>query len=262
MKLIASRDNPTFKQLRDLASDGREQRRQGMTVIDGPHLVETYRQRVGLPELLVVSESGCQQHEVEALLAGHAGASVICLRDSLFREISGTESPVGILALIRIPEPEAEPDAAPIHSDCVLLDRVQDAGNVGSILRSAAAAGIPAVMLSEGCAGAWTPKVLRAAQGAHFSLRIVERVGLADFIRAYPGETVATVVDQGEALHLATIPQPRAWLFGNEGQGASPELTRACSRRVTIPLAGNTESLNVAAAAAICLFSGLFVRNE
>jgi TrmH family RNA methyltransferase len=258
MKLIASRDNPTFKQLRDLANDGREQRRQGRTVIDGPHLVEVYRQRVGLPELLVVSESGCQQAEVSDLLASHSGANLICLRDSLFREVSGTESPVGILAVIRIPEAATEP----IHCDCVLLDRVQDAGNVGSILRSAAAAGIPAVLLGEGCAGAWTPKVMRAAQGAHFSLRVVERVDLLDFIPAYPGETIATVVDAADPIQLAKIPAPRAWLFGNEGQGVGRDLIQACSRRVTIPLAANTESLNVAAAAAICLFSGLFVRDE
>jgi TrmH family RNA methyltransferase len=135
-----------------------------------------------------------------------------------------------------------------------LLDAVQDAGNVGTLLRTAAAAGVRDVLLGPGCAGVWTPRVLRAAQGAHFGLRIREQVDLADFLENYPGNSVATVARAGQSLYALDLKSPAAWLFGNEGSGLAPALIAAARTRATIPLAAGTESLNVAAAAAICLF--------
>lgn len=253
MKIVTSRDNPSFKQLRLLAEDVREQRRQGRTVLDGPHLVSTYRHRIGLPRLLVVSESGVDKPELLALLDQHRGLEPLCLRDSLFREISGTAAPVGILAVIDIPEPP--PMVA--GSSCLLLDAVQDAGNLGSILRTAAAAGLRDVFLGAGCAGAWTPRVLRAGQGAHFSLTIHERTDLAALIRDYQGRVLTTDVDRGQCLFELDLAGPLAWLFGNEGRGVAPELAALTDARVTIPVASAVESLNVAAAAAICLFESV-----
>lgn len=249
MKSVASRENATFKALRALAEDAREQRRQGRTVLDGPHLVGAYLERVGRPESLVVSASGGDAPEVRALAAA-AGVEPIRLRDSLFREISGVASPVGILAVIAIPEAPA----APIAGSCVLLDGVQDPGNVGSILRSAAAAGVRDIALGPGCAGAWTPRVLRSGQGAHFSLRIREQADLAALIRGWHGTGIATVARGGTPIYALELSGDVAWLFGNEGAGLSPALLGAAAVRAEIPMAAGNESLNVAAAAAVCLF--------
>ena len=242
-KIIASRDNATFKALRAQRDDER-------VLLDGPHLLAAYLDKVGLPLRVIVSESGQEHGEVAALLARCAGAEAFCLRDALFRELAATDTPVGILAEIAVPRN----DAAPPAGSCVLLDAVQDAGNVGTILRTAAAAGVRDVVLGAGCAGAWTPKVLRAGQGAHFDLAIRERVDLAAFAAGYAGTSIATVARDGESIYALDLAGPVAWIFGNEGAGVSEKSALAARRRATIPLAAGCESLNVAAAAAICLF--------
>lgn len=253
VKSISSRDNPTFKALQRLATEAREQRRQGRTILDGPHLVAAYLDKVGLPAQVAISETGAAAPEVLGLLDRLGAIDVVQLKDSLFREVSGTATPVGIVAVITIPQPPSSPPAG----SCVLLDAVQDAGNVGSILRSAAAAGIIDVALGPGCAGAWTPRVLRAAQGAHFDLRLREQVDLPVLLATYPGTSVAAVAHGGRGLYAIDLSGPVAWLFGNEGAGLAPELAAKASVRAMIPMAVGCESLNVAAAAAICLFEGV-----
>ncbi|RLJ65111.1 TrmH family RNA methyltransferase [Sulfurisoma sediminicola] len=243
MKIIASRDNSTFKTLR-------AQRDTAHALLDGPHLLAAYLDKVGRPLRVIVSESGLGHGEVSALLARCGGSEALCLRDALFRELAATETPVGILAEIAV----STTDAAPPRGSCVLLDAVQDAGNVGTILRTAAAAGVRDVVLGTGCAGAWTSKVLRAGQGAHFDLAIRERVDLAAFLSGYSGTSVATVARDGESIYAIDLSGPVAWIFGNEGAGVSENSAASARRRATIPLAEGCESLNVAAAAAICLF--------
>jgi TrmH family RNA methyltransferase len=252
-KKITSRDNPTLKALRALAADGREIRRQGRTVIDGPHLVETYLQRCGLPEMLIVSRSGLAKTEVRALLAKCSAVETATVTDTLFRELSGVTAPVGLLAVITIPEMSDDPP----QGSCVMLDGIQDAGNVGTMLRTAAAAGIGEVILGLGCAGAWTPRVLRAAQGAHFGLRIREQADLTQLIRTYSGISVAAMASGGKSLYEFDLAGDVAWIFGNEGAGVSESLVALAGRLATIPLAPGNESLNVGAAAAICLFEGV-----
>jgi TrmH family RNA methyltransferase len=206
--------------------------------------------RRGLPELLVVSSSGAGHDEVAALLSAMPSVDILHLADPLFREISGVATPVGILALVPIPQAPEPPG----RGSCVLLDAVQDAGNVGTIMRSAAAAGVTSLVLGPGCAGAWTPRVLRAAQGAHFSLEIHEQADLSALARHYGMASLAAVVAGGDSLYDLDLAGDVAWIFGNEGAGISPTLIEAAGRRVSIPMARDTESLNVAAAAAICLF--------
>ena len=250
MKVVTSRDNPAFKDLRDLARDARRQKREARALLDGPHLVAAALDHGLNPDLVVVSESAATLPEVVALLARVPGVTTLNLRDALFREISELATPLGILARIPIP---VVPAAMP-ERDCLLLDAVQDAGNVGTLLRTAAAAGVRDVLLGPGCAGAWTPRVLRAAQGAHFVLTIREQVDLAAFLKQYPGMPVATVAREGRSFYDLDLTQPTAWLFGNEGAGLAPELVQLARQRATIPLAPGNESLNVAAAAAVCLF--------
>lgn len=249
---LSSRDNATFKSLRNLVENAREQRQRKQTLIDGIHLLETYRQQGGQVQILLLAESALENQEIAALAAAFADAETLLLKDSLFRELSGVATPTGIAAVIAIPEPQS---TLP-QDTCVMLDAVQDAGNVGSILRTAAAAGVRDVLLGAGCAGAWTPRVLRAAQGAHFSLRIHEQVDLAALLKQLDMPGIATVLDDATSLYELDLKRPVAWLFGNEGAGVSPTLQALAKVRVTIPLAADTESLNVAAAAAICLFEG------
>ena len=251
MKRITSRDNPTVKALRALAHSGRERRRQGRTILDGLHLLEAYWPRHGAPELLAVSHHGLQQAEIAAFLDAHPEGSRVALPDVLFEYVSPVATPAGILALIDIPRPAPQ---GRLKGSCVLLDAIQDAGNLGSILRSAAAAGVQDVLLGAGCAQVWSPRVLRAAMGAHFVLCVHEHGRLSSALANYGGRIVATVLDAKASLFDLDLGGPVAWLFGNEGAGLPSELAALATDSVCIPMPGETESLNVAAAAAVCLF--------
>lgn len=244
---VTSRENPLFKSLRTLAD---HPRRQGFALADGIHLVSTCLARGVVVSKLLVSESGLENSEIAGLLQAARGIDSLILRDSLFREISGVSTPTGIAAVIGIPSAS---DAA-LQGDAVMLDAVQDAGNVGAILRTAAAAGVREVLLGPGCAGAWTARVLRAGQGAHFSLAIREQADLAIALAASRARSIATVARAGVSLYELDLSAPTIWLVGNEGAGLSPDLVAVATLRATIPLASGTESLNVAAATAVCLF--------
>jgi len=261
VKPITSRDNPTFKALKALCGDARLQRESGRTVLEGAHLIQAALDHGVLPDLVVVREDKIADAEVAGLLERLAAVETLCLPERLFRQLSELATPPKILARIVIPlAPGARRRAAApapsfnVQGDCLLLDAVQDAGNVGALLRTAAAAGIRQVLLGPGCAGAWTPRVLRAAQGAHFALQIHEQVDLAEFLRGYAGQSLATVAHGGAPPYALDLTRSCAWLFGNEGAGLNPALVAAATQRVTIPLAAGSESLNVAAAAAVCLF--------
>lgn len=248
MRPISSRDNPLFKQLKRLSQCGRERRKTGTTLLDGAHLIRAYEQVLGQVDLLIVEEGQCTQTEIARLLAGRN--EVVLMPQALFRELAAVETPTGILARITIP------DALPVDSsvDSLILDGVQDPGNAGTLLRTAAAAGFRQVLLSPDCAAAWSPKVLRAGQGAHFLLSIHEEPDLPGFLNRFQGSTAVTHLDATESLFETAWRNPVAWIFGNEGQGVRPSVAAAAQLRVKIPMPGAVESLNVTAAAAICLF--------
>lgn len=251
MTLITSSDNIRFRELLALAESGRDRRRAGLTLIDGAHLVESYRDRVGPPRQVVVSSSGRHRAEVAALVAGLSGVDCLELSDALFRRLAPVRTPTGIMAVIPIPEPRPWPaDPAP----CVLLEDVQDPGNVGSILRSAAAAGIREAFLSEHCADPWSPKVLRAGMGAHFHLECFHGVDLGAFADHYAGRLIATHLAASDSVFDTDLTGNVGLIFGNEGAGLSRGLLDAVDAVVAIPMPGRTESLNIAAAAAVCLF--------
>lgn len=248
MKLIQSRDNAFYKQLRKLAESGRERRKAARTLLDGVHLVQAYEQSHGLVETLIVAESAQTQAEISSLISGR---EIVVLGDSLMRELGLVDTPSGLLAVVPMPQRNFTVD---LKKGAILLDGVQDPGNVGTLLRTAAAAGVRQVLLSPGCAAAWSPKVLRAGQGAHFLLDIIEEADLPAFVAGYQGVTAVTCLDGALSLYDAQWTEPVAWIFGSEGQGVRPELIAAADLRILIPMAGGLESLNVGAAAAICLF--------
>lgn len=254
LKLIRSRDNPRYKTLRHLAGSTRERRKAGLALLDGAHLIAAYRASGGVPEQLILSQSGTSRPEVAELAAGVAQNGLLVLADALFNDIAQVASPTGIIALIRTPRLGPLPAAI---ERCVMLDNIQDAGNLGSILRSTAAAGLRMVLLSQGCAFPWSPKVLRAGMGAHFALDIFDNVDLAAVAPRLSGRLICASGHAAKSIYQADLRGPLAWVFGNEGAGVSAELCAAATEHLCIPMPGKTESLNVAAAAAICLYEQL-----
>lgn len=250
MRRIDSPDNAHFKALRKLRENRRERRKSSRTLLDGMHLLEAYAERFGAPAELVVSDSGLDHAEIARYLE-RTRVPVTRLADGLFRDLSSVETPAGIIAVVDLPASPSEIDAA---ADSVVLDGLQDPGNLGSILRSAAAAGFAQVLLSADCVDAWSPKVLRAAMGAHFKLAIHEDAGLEGFLARYRGQSVVTALGAAESLYALDCSGAVAWIFGNEGQGVRAAVMQAARRSVRIPMPGEVESLNVAAAAAVCLF--------
>lgn len=249
MKLIQSRYNALFKQLKKLAESGRERRKAGLTLLDGVHLVQAYEEAFGRLDTLIVAESASAETADYA-----AGRELVVLADALMRDLGLVDTPSGLLAMAPIP---AAREGIRRDRDAILLDGVQDPGNLGTLLRTAAAAGIRQAVLSPGCASAWAPKVLRAGQGAHFALSIHEDVDLLTVMADYAGTTAVTCLDGATSLYEAVWFGPVAWVFGAEGQGVSRPLIEAARLRVRIPMPGEVESLNVAAAAAVCLFEAV-----
>ena len=250
MSVIRSRENVRVRRWRKLAASRRARRSERRALIEGIHLVSACLESKGGFEALIVSESGLVQREIAALVES-SGVQPIVVADALFDAIADTETPVGIAAEIALPD--REPDLAAARG-CVFLDGVQDAGNVGAILRSAAAFAAGDVVLGPGCADAWSPKALRAGMGAHFALRIGTSTDLAVAFERFAGPVACTVVRGGALIAEADLRGRIGWLFGGEGQGVSAALASRAQLQVTIPMPGATESLNVAAAAAICFY--------
>ena len=251
MKHIFSRDNPFVKELLKLAGSSRQRKKTGQTLLDGAHLVTAYLAADGKPLHLLVNEAAGQDKEIAGLLKKLQGVPLTQLDDKLFAELSELKTPSGILALIAQPQPQVAPTQSCF---ALLLEDIQDPGNLGSLLRSAAAAGCDAVFLSQGCADAWSPKVLRASMGGHFALSIHEAAELPTVAAAFKGAVLAATLDAKTDLYGLDLRGKLAFALGNEGAGLSKELLAAARQHFTIPMQGKTESLNVAAAGAVCLF--------
>jgi RNA methyltransferase, TrmH family len=247
-KHITSRDNPIFKYQKKLAENVRERRAEGKTLLDGVHLIESYCAAFGDPELIIIPE-GKSSAEANALMQQLEHTSTIMLPTLMFAELTPVASSTGILALVKTPQiaPPTEVNFA------LMLEDIQDPGNLGSMLRTALGAGVDAVYLSKGCTDAWSPKALRGGQGAQFYLPIIVGVNLLETIENFGGNTYATTLG-GASLYTQDLTQPCAFVIGNEGAGLSSKVLQATSQQISIPMNQHLESLNAAAAAAVCLF--------
>ena len=275
LRSIQSRDNAQYKQLKQWASSAQARRKSGMTLLDGIHLCEAWLQHRGMPALCVVAESALGHPEVAALVAqcestansnaksnsntnsnSNAGAAeCVLLPDALFTPLGQVEHGVGILFAVKVSDATSVGQASlSLQSAALLLDSVQDPGNLGTILRTAAAAGVQQIFCGPGTAAAWSPKVLRAGMGAHFVLEITEDVDLVQLIQQASVPVYATQPDAEKTIYTADLRAPSAWLFGHEGQGVSEQLLALATERLAIPQSSQVESLNVAASVAICLF--------
>jgi TrmH family RNA methyltransferase len=248
---VTSRDNALLVRLRKLARHPGDYRKLGQVLLEGEHLCQAWAARGGAPALhAVMTETAW--HEGRFVELAEAAAATVIVSDAAMADLGTLDTPVPIAFVVPL---RAQPQ---MHADApsVVLDRVQDAGNVGSILRSAAAFGFGQVIALRGTASLWSPKVLRAAMGAHFGLDLVE--GAAESaLETFALPLLGTSSHAASTLADADLPSPCAWVFGNEGEGMSAGLAARCALQVRIPQPGGEESLNVAAAAAVCLYESV-----
>ncbi len=238
MSVLTSKDNPKVQHWRKLAEDARYRRAEKRALIEGPHLLEAALQH------------GCKPIAVLATPEAKVAASLkpVLLSEGVFRSIVDAETPQGVAAEI------ASPERKPGSTLRVFLEGIQDPRNVGAIVRTAAAFGVGRVVLDKACADPWSPKALRAGMGGHFAVSIKVKSDLGEQLNAFKGHLLCTVPRDGMPIEEADLSGKVGWIFGGEGRGLSEETLRQVPLRVTIPMAAGTESLNVAAAAAICLY--------
>ncbi|MBP8309105.1 MAG: RNA methyltransferase [Burkholderiaceae bacterium] len=259
---ISSRDNPAFKQLLRITASARERRQLGVSFIEGIHLCESYLGRFGVPRQVVHTDAALADPQVRALVeaardAGPAellGGRCVELGAGLFGELSQVEHGIGIAYVIDTPA-DRLPEV--IDADALYLDGLQDPGNVGTILRTCAAVGVNRVITAPGTAWCWSPKVLRAGMGAHFALEIHESIAWDRVLPLLRLPMMATAAQARQTVWQADLRAPRLWLFGAEGSGLDPERQAPGLDWVSIPQRPAVESLNVAVAAAVCLFEQL-----
>lgn len=247
VRQVTSRDNPLLVRLRKLANDPAAYRKTGQVWIEGEHLCAALLQRGGQPAQALIGATAWQTPRLRDLASRAAAVAVVA--DELMAAASTLESPAAIGFAVPWPGEGDLQAGAPT----VVLDRLQDAGNVGTILRSAAAFGFSQVLALKGTAALWSPKVLRAGMGAHFGLNLVEAAGDAG-LEALAVPLLATSSHAAGVIHQTRLPWPCAWVFGHEGQGVAAAVLRRCAATLRIPQPGGEESLNVAAAAAVCLY--------
>ena len=245
-QVISSRGNQHFKHLKKLNESPRYRHEVQQTILDGMHLIESYAERFGSPDSIALIEGG---HIDQIASYLNENTQVLEFPAGLFSEIAPVISPTGILASINIPHLEP-----PKKQNCILLlEDIQDPGNLGSILRSASASGVDLVFLSDHCSDLWSPKVLRGGQGAHFHLPCIEKANFSDITKIFTGKIFATTLS-GKSIFQEDLKGPVAFIFGNEGNGIHSETMRLTSHSIHIPMEKGIESLNVSAAVSICLY--------
>lgn len=254
MKHIHSRDNPFFKELIKLSSNTRHRNKAGQTLLDGTHLLAAYLDAGYKPQHLLLNEAALGRDEVTGLLTRINEVPITLLEDKLFAELSDLKTTTGLLALIALPQ--AKLSLRECHFT-LLLEDIQDPGNLGAILRTAAAAGCEAVFLTADCADVWSPKVLRAAMGGHFCLEILEKQDLLAVADNFIGTKLAASLQATASLYECDLTGNIAFMMGNEGAGLSIALQKKATRRILIPMSAKIESLNVGTATAICLFEAV-----
>lgn len=257
MTIVTSDKNQTVKLAKALLSQARQRKKQAQTVIEGAHLIDAaLRGNYPLTQVLL-AESAHNHPEVQQLLRQlPTHTSVITLSDTLYGSIRSLGAGIDIMAIITVPMPAL----SMITKDCLILNDVQDSGNVGTLLRTAAAVGINSVLCTSATAQAWSPKTLRAGMGAQFSLTIYEGLSSADILQQVQVPLLATSSHTDTLIYDHNLRGPIAWVMGHEGQGVCDELMQ-CATPIALPQPNGQESLNVAIAGALCLYETLRQRH-
>lgn len=261
--VIRSRDNVLVKRVARLAESARERATEGLGILEGCHLIRAClaAPRFGVVSLerIIVCETVIDLPEVRATLDAATGVPQSLMAEGPFARLGPVSGPNAVLGLMRLPvQPWPEPE--PVRAFELWLEDVQDPGNVGTLIRTAAAAGVTAVRLSPGCADPWSPKVLRAGMGGQFVVSIEADADLERRSRIAPLTTHALALTASGDLYDEQLARPLALVLGNEGAGLSAGLLANVHRPMRIRMPGAVESLNVAAAGAVALFE--VVRRE
>ncbi|WP_180126443.1 MULTISPECIES: RNA methyltransferase [unclassified Acinetobacter] len=246
---LESKDNPKIKHLRGLIEQNAYRKKQGQTVLEGTHLVLSWLDSKRPIKSIFTTEQAINHADFDRIAEQYQGA-VFILSESLYKDISTLGTSIACLAIVDLP---SSSEALNYSEDTLILDNIQDPGNVGTLLRSAAAAGIEQVVCTKGSASLWSPRVLRAGMGAHFSLNTFENIALEDILTKFKIPVYATSSHQSENLYSKNLRKQCVWILGNEGQGVS-EYALQHAEAVAIPQPGGQESLNVAIAGSICFF--------
>lgn len=254
---LSSRDNPVFKRLKKLAESARARREARMTLLDGEHLLTAYLDAGGAPHTLVRAAS-FDAGKFAVLAARCPRAKAIVLPDALFAELAPVATPTGVLAEAAWLAPQAG-DATPL---VIVLEDIQDPGNLGAMLRTGAAAGATLAVLSKGCHDPWSPKALRGGQGAQFVLPLQTGTDLVAWLGGFAGQSVALALAEDSDFYALDLGGPLAVIAGNEGAGLSDAVCSVATRRAHIPMAGRIESLNASAALAVAVFEALRQRRR
>ncbi|MBN3859033.1 RNA methyltransferase [Neisseriaceae bacterium PsAf] len=256
LNIITSRQNQHIKYLINLFHSGAFRKKQREYVIEGIHLLQNAPfEKI---KAVFITESRIQHPEIKPILADIPAEKVFYISDELANKISDLTSSKEIIAIVNMP---TQPEVATIQEDCILLDRVQDPGNIGTIIRTAVACCIKHVLLSKGCADVYMPKVLRATMGAHFKVNLYPNTNLLNFVKEYPHNVLVTQLsDSAKNLYTLNLTEINAWVFGNEGAGIIEDfklVKNAKKQEVYVPMIGDIESLNVAIATSVCMFEQL-----
>ncbi len=246
---LESKDNPKIKHLRGLIEQNSYRKKQGQTVLEGSHLCLAWLEQNRKINAIFTTENALKHPDLNDILDQYQG-TVFVIGESLYKDLSTLGTTLACLAIVDLP---SSSQALDYQADTLILENVQDPGNVGTLLRSAAAAGIQQIVCTKGSASLWSPRVLRAGMGAHFSLQTFENIQLEEILEQFKIPVYVTSSHRSTSLYAKDLSQPCVWILGNEGQGVS-DYALAHAEAVTIPQPGGQESLNVAIAGSVCFF--------
>ena len=246
---LESKDNPKIKHLRGLIEQNNYRKKQGQTVLEGTHLCLAWLHENKKINSIFTTEHALSHPDYERILAKYTGV-VFVIGESLYKDLSTLGTSLACLAIVDVP---SSSQALDFKADTLILENVQDPGNVGTLLRSAAAAGIEQIICTKGSASLWSPRVLRAGMGAHFSLHTFENIDLEDVLAQFQIPVYVTSSHRAESLYSKNLRKACGWILGNEGQGVS-DYALQHAEAVSIPQPGGQESLNVAIAGSIWFF--------
>lgn len=251
ISFLESKDNPKIKHLRALLEQNSYRKKQQQSVIEGTHLCLAYLEQYQ-PLSIFTTEQALQHSDFQKIQQLYTG-KIFIIAQSLYKDFSNLGNSLPCLSVIDQSQHIKTTQDIDFNKDCLILEDVQDPGNVGTLLRSAAAANMKQIICTSGTASLWSPRVLRAGMGAHFSLTCIENAVLSEILTKFTIPVYATSLQQSSSLYELDLTSPVVWILGNEGQGVS-DTALAHSQSVKIPQPGGQESLNVAIAGSICLF--------
>lgn len=249
MDIISSKTNGAVKTLRELLRDKKCRDERGMFAVEGDHLCGEAAGLGGIA-LFAYTRQAAEKYPGTVRKLSDCAEKSIVISDALSEYISDTKTPQGMFAAVCKPEKRLPENSRRL----VILDGVQDPGNVGTIIRTAEAFGIDGAVLLSGCADVWAPKTLRAAMGSAFRLPVV-CCSVGELSRYTEGFTLygAMLDDSAKRLGETVFPDKTAVVIGSEGRGISPEVVEICDKKIYIPIKG-AESLNAAMAATVLLW--------